>query len=78
VAATIEGGTRVYAEPGRFPWAVVQSSDGFRVRDAAQRAWVQIVSANGIQDQRACPGLSRAFVPRSAVVFPARVDAITQ
>jgi hypothetical protein len=77
VPATIEGGAGVYAEPGKRPWAVVQASDAFSVRDLGTGEWVQIVSANGIQDNEHCPGLSHAFVRRSAVVFPARAGAIS-
>jgi hypothetical protein len=70
VLATIEPGTRVYAEPGKRPWAFVQSSDAFSVRDLGDGEWIQIVSVNGIQDNKVCPGLSHAFVRRAAVVFP--------
>jgi hypothetical protein len=59
--ARIAVGTAIYAQPGRGPWATVQHSEGFRVRDDGS-PWVELSDIPGVAVEGAF-----AFVPRSAV-----------
>lgn len=69
VPALIQLGAEVYAEPGKRPWARAQSTEAFMVRDPGRGDWVQITRVKDLREGAGCPGLSHAFVRRSAVTF---------
>lgn len=67
VRARIARGTRVYARPGKGPWATVESDGPMAVDGPAGAEWVRIVGAPGLRSFQTS-GLGGAWVPRAALL----------